>query len=234
MLKETDRQLKELGKQIARLGEKFGGFTEGLALPSMEKILRQRFGMEVICPSVRVNKGGQHQEIDVLAYANGNINQVLVVKVKSHPREESIAQIKTLLERFRSYFPEHKEKTVFGILAAVDISPLLRARYVKACTWRVSTTAFLKWTHRTISSPRLIRQKRNGSNRYCHLTFVEPNRPLLLLPYLSRIKPCRPCLLPIVLSLSRNTSKMSRAAKSGTNTSTAKSMQWRGLTACMV
>ena len=131
MFKETDRQLKELGRQIGGLGEKFGSFTEGLALPSMEKILRQRFGMEVISPSVRVSKGGQHLEIDVLAYANGNINQVFVVEVKSHAREESIVQIKNLLERFRHYFPVHKEKMVFGILAAVDISQVLRERALR-------------------------------------------------------------------------------------------------------
>jgi hypothetical protein len=128
---ETDRQLKEQGKQIGGLGEKFGSFTEGLALPSMERILRQRFGMEVISPSVRVSKSGQHLEIDVLAYANGSLNQVFVVEVKSHAREESIVPIKNLLERFRHYFPEHQEKTVFGILAAVDISPVLRERALR-------------------------------------------------------------------------------------------------------
>ncbi|CAK0768389.1 hypothetical protein CCP3SC1_530001 [Gammaproteobacteria bacterium] len=113
------------------MGEKFGSFTEGLALPSMEKILQQRFGMEVVSPSVRVSKDGEHLEIDVLAYANGNINQVYLVEVKSHPREESIVQIKTLLERFRTYFPEHKNKTLYGILAAVDISTALRARALR-------------------------------------------------------------------------------------------------------
>jgi hypothetical protein len=126
--KETDRKLKELGKQIGGLGEKFGSFTEGLALPSMEKILWERFGMEVVSPSVRVSKGGRHLEIDVLAYANGDINQAYVVEVKSHPREESILQIKTLLEQFREFFPEHAGKTVYGILAAVDISPPFRQR----------------------------------------------------------------------------------------------------------
>ena len=129
--RETDRKLKELGKQIGGLGEKFGSFTEGLALPSMEKILQQRFGMEIISPSVRISKGGEHLEIDVLAYANGDINQVYVVEVKSHPREESIVQIKTLLGRFRNYFPEHKDKTVYGILAAVDISATLRERALR-------------------------------------------------------------------------------------------------------
>ena len=126
--KQTDRQLKELGKQIGGLGLKFGSFTEGLALPSMEKILRQRFGMEVVSPSVRVSKDGKHVEIDVLAYTNGNLNTAYIVEVKSHAREESITQLKSILQRFRTFFPEHKDKQLYGILAAVDMSPDLREK----------------------------------------------------------------------------------------------------------
>ena len=126
--KQTDRQLKELGKQIGGLGSKFGSFTEGLALPSMEKILRQRFGMEVVSPSVRVSKEGKHIEIDVLAYANGNLNTAYIVEVKSHVREDSITQLKSILQRFRNFFPEHKDKQLYGILAAVDMSPELRQK----------------------------------------------------------------------------------------------------------
>jgi DNA-binding transcriptional MerR regulator len=123
---ETERTLKELGKQIGGVSKKFGSFTEGLALPSMERILRERFGMEVISPSVRLHKGGDEMQIDVLAYANGAINQAYVVEVKSHVREDSITQLTKMLGRFRYFFPEHKDKAVFGILAAVDISGLLR------------------------------------------------------------------------------------------------------------
>jgi hypothetical protein len=126
--KQTDRQIKELGKQIGGLGAKFGSFTEGLALPSMETILRQRFGMEVISPSVRASKEGQHIEIDVLAYANGNLNTAYIVEVKSHAREDSIIQLKSILQRFRTFFPEHQEKQLYGILAAVDMSPELRQK----------------------------------------------------------------------------------------------------------
>ena len=126
--KQTDRQLKELGKQIGGLGLKFGSFTEGLALPSMEKILRQRFGMEVVSPSVRVSKDGKHVEIDVLAYTNGNLNTAYIVEVKSHAREESITQLKSILQRFHAFFPEHKDKQLYGILAAVDMSPDLREK----------------------------------------------------------------------------------------------------------
>ena len=128
---ETDRQLKELGRQIGGLGAKFGSFTEGLALPSMEKILRQRFGMEVISPSVRVSKDGKHLEIDVLAYTNGELNTAYIVEVKSHAREESITQLKSILQRFRSFFSEHKDKKLYGILASVDLSNELREKILQ-------------------------------------------------------------------------------------------------------
>ena len=131
-LKETDRQLKELGKQIGGLGKKFGSFTEGLALPSMETLLRERFGMEIISPSVRASKNGQHLEIDVLAYANGEINTAYVVEVKSHVREEAIDQLRTQLERFRYFFPEHQNKRLYGILAGVDLSAELREKILAA------------------------------------------------------------------------------------------------------
>ncbi len=129
--KKTDKQLKELGQQIGGLGAKFGSFTEGLALPSMEKILRQRFGMKVVSPSVRASEDGQHLEIDVLAYTNGELNTAYIVEVKSHAREESITQLKSILQRFRRFFPEHKDKKLYGILAAVDLSPELREKILQ-------------------------------------------------------------------------------------------------------
>lgn len=131
-VKETDKQLKELGKQIGGLGKKFGSFTEGLALPSMTKILRQRFNMEVVSPSVRVSKNGVELEIDVLAYANSQINAAYVVEVKSHLREEAISQLQNTLSKFKSLFPEHKDKTVYGIIAAVDMTEALKQRVLNA------------------------------------------------------------------------------------------------------
>jgi len=127
---ETDRQLKELGKQIGGLGSKFGSFTEGLALPSMEAILQQRFGMTVVLPRARARQNGAHLEFDVLAYANGDINRAFLVEVKSHPREEAITQLKTTLIRFRDFFPEHRDKQLYGILAAVDWSEAVKAQAI--------------------------------------------------------------------------------------------------------
>ena len=94
---ETDRQIKELGKQLGGLGQKFGGFTEGMAFPSMQKILRKRFGMDVV--SVRnIARNGRSLEIDVLAYANGEVNEVYAVEVKSHLREDGLQQMLGILQ----------------------------------------------------------------------------------------------------------------------------------------
>ena len=124
--REVDQQLKELGKQIGGLGNKFGSFTEGLALPSMEKLLRERFGMTVISPRTKVRSGQEEIEIDVLAYANGEVNAVYLVEVKSHLDQRAIQQMLDLLERFPKLFPEHRNKALYGILAMVQGGKALR------------------------------------------------------------------------------------------------------------
>ena len=128
---ETDKQIKETNKQIGGLANKFGSFTEGLALPSMQAILQEKFNMEAVSPSVRVRKEGREIEVDVLAYANSTINEAYVVEVKSHLREEGIEQLSNTIDQFRFFFPEHKDKKLFGILAAVETPQ-------RKCPWGMS------------------------------------------------------------------------------------------------
>jgi hypothetical protein len=44
---------------------------------------------------------------------------------------KDITQLKSILQRFRRFFPEHKDKKLYGILAAVDLSPELREKFCK-------------------------------------------------------------------------------------------------------
>jgi hypothetical protein len=127
--KENDKAMKELRQQIGGIANKFGSFTEGLALPSMTKILTKKFGMTTINPSVRVrDKNGNEQEIDVLAYANGENNTAFIVEVKSHLREEGIEQLLKQCRDFPVLFPELAHKKLYGILAAVDASQQLQQK----------------------------------------------------------------------------------------------------------
>ena len=132
--KETDRRLKELehivreqsrqiekqGQQIGGIGDKFGYFTEGMALPSMERILMERFKMTFIMPRVRIRKDGKTIEIDVLAYANDDVDLAVVVEVKSRVKNDAIEQLRKLMTQFREFYPEHRDKGLVGILAGVD------------------------------------------------------------------------------------------------------------------
>ena len=130
--KETGQQLKELGRQLGGLGNKFGSFTEGMAFPAMDKILRRRFGMETVASRVKSTRGGDSLELDVLAYSNGAENAAYIVEVKSHLREDGLQQMLDILKRFPNAFPEHADKRLYGILATVDAPDDLKARVLRA------------------------------------------------------------------------------------------------------
>ncbi len=117
--RETDRQLRELGKQIGGLGDKFGYFTEGLALPSMERILIRRFAMENISPRLRVRRLGQEREYDVLAWSNDR-QLAVMVEVKSRVKKDAIEQLLGQLADFPDWFPDKVQMERIGILAGVD------------------------------------------------------------------------------------------------------------------
>jgi hypothetical protein len=117
--RKTEHVLSELGRQIGGLGNKFGYFAEGMFLPSIERILT-RFSMTTIVPRLRVRRSGKELEIDVLGYTNGELNTAFVVEVKSNFRREHIAEMLDVLGRFGEFMPEHRDKSLFGLLAVVD------------------------------------------------------------------------------------------------------------------
>jgi len=125
-MKETDRKLKELGKQIGGLGNKFGAFAEGLAFSSIERILRVDFGMEAITARFAVEKGGEGEEYDVLAYSNGATNKGMIVEVKSSLNMATIQQMKRKMDHVFRWMPEHRDKEFQGMVAYVEGSAAAR------------------------------------------------------------------------------------------------------------
>jgi hypothetical protein len=124
-LAETDRFLQENARMLKRLGEKFGGFTEGMAYPSMQSVLFDKLGMNAIGVRNCAYRGDRTLEIDVLAYGQ---DTAYVVEVKSHLREDGIQQMLRILREFHGFYPGHEDKKVYGILAAVDIPEDLEKR----------------------------------------------------------------------------------------------------------
>jgi len=129
--RKTERVIRQVNKQLGELGNKFGSFAEGMALPSMEKILRDRFNMDVVTPRATSRLNGRMIEVDVMAYDNGSRNELYVVEVKSHLTREGIDQILKTIEEFPRFFGAHRDRTVYGIIAAVDIPQNIRAEVLK-------------------------------------------------------------------------------------------------------
>jgi len=129
--KENKKENKELRQQIGGLGNKFGSFTEGMAFPSMTKVLRKQFNMEIIATRVKAERDGKKLELDVLAYTNGKVNTAFIVEVKSHARQEDLQQLLKIVATFPKVFPEHADKKLYAILAVVDISDNLKEKLLK-------------------------------------------------------------------------------------------------------
>ena len=115
--RKTARMLRELGKQIGGLGNKFGLFTEGIAMPSVARLLFKRFGVEDFAVGRQKRIGADTIELDALGVVNGSRMEAYIVEVKSNLRSQDIAQLHSIIPRFREMFPEYAAYKVFGVLA---------------------------------------------------------------------------------------------------------------------
>lgn len=116
--KETDQIVKRTQKQLGELGNKLGSFAEGLAYPTVERIMLEEFHMDTVGP-IRSRKGGETLEIDAFGYANSNINTVILGEIKSHFREHHVEQVEQACQRLFHFMPEHRGKKVYGMVIFV-------------------------------------------------------------------------------------------------------------------
>ena len=120
--KETDRKLKELGRQIGGIGERFGSFTEGLAYPSLRKVLRKQYGIDnTVANYLKRFPDGSEIELDAFGFTNGTLNNAVVVEVKTHLQSKHIYEFRELLKNFKPNFPEFASKHLYGILVTARI-----------------------------------------------------------------------------------------------------------------
>ncbi len=130
-LEKLSRQATETRREMGGLANKFGSFTEGLAWPSLVKIFRDRFGLNVIGPRARAFNNGETMELDGFAYSNSGTNLVVIAEVKSLLREEHLEALKKKLKLFPRFFPGHEKKKLYGLIAAVDVPEELAQRVLR-------------------------------------------------------------------------------------------------------
>jgi hypothetical protein len=131
MVASLERSMENANRQLGKLGNQLGALNEAAFFPSLERVLRQDFHMEIIAPNVIAQRNGEELELDVLAYANEEVNTAFDVEIKTELDQEAIDQILDHLRRFPRFFREHRGKKLYGVLAAVKIPPALRRQALR-------------------------------------------------------------------------------------------------------
>ena len=124
----TNKQIKQTNKQLGELGRKMGRYTEGLAEQSLYRIFRKNFNLEFAAPLVRRARNGSTIELDFFGYSNSKENKVFVAEIKSSFGEEEFEDVMRMLENFPKFCPEHADKELYGIVAAVNIPENMRRK----------------------------------------------------------------------------------------------------------
>ncbi|MEO5339133.1 MAG: hypothetical protein H7837_01250 [Magnetococcus sp. MYC-9] len=118
--KDTDRKIKEMSKNIDRLGGRLGEFVEGLVAPACETLFAER-GIPVHMVSRRISAkrpDGRNMEIDLLV---DNTDSVVVVEVKSKLTADDVRDHLEKMSHFKEFLPMYANKKAVGAVAAMVI-----------------------------------------------------------------------------------------------------------------
>jgi len=133
LAKKRYKEISELRQELRRLGEEFGDFTDGMAFPSMRKLLEDRFDVDVTSIRAQSFKDGRVLELDVLAYSHSKIDEIYIVGVAGRLEQEGLDRLKRKLREFHNYFEISifANRKVYGILGATEIPDELRAKVLQ-------------------------------------------------------------------------------------------------------
>lgn len=116
------KKMKELSKQIGGINNKFDEFTENLFMNSLEKLLNDRFSVQEFIPNAcKSIKNVGDIEIDALGVVNGDINSVYVTEIKTKFDKDAIEQLKKIMSKMNTFYPDLKDKKKFGIIALPNL-----------------------------------------------------------------------------------------------------------------
>ena len=135
--KDTDLRIKELGKQIGGLGNKFGKYNEGLFMPSLISIIENNFKCHAHSVNYIFNDNGNSLEIDLLGISD---NYIFIIEIKSNLKEYDLDQLKKTIENFKKYALEYKEKKIIGAVAATEYNSQIKNRVIENGYYFISTS----------------------------------------------------------------------------------------------
>ena len=93
----------------------------------------EKFGIQSFDPIRNRNLIGIGTiEIDAIGIVNGNINSVFLTEIKSRFSSKAIVQLKEIMDRFDTFYPEYKDKKKFGVIAIPQLNESQAKEILKA------------------------------------------------------------------------------------------------------
>lgn len=118
-IKETSKEVSQLSKTVNALTGKWGRFVEGLLVPAVKRLFQERGVLiDKVYQRVKVEKNGRDMEVDILAI---NSQYAVLIEAKSSLSVEDVKDHLERLEQFKTFFPEYRERQVFGAVAGIVI-----------------------------------------------------------------------------------------------------------------
>ncbi|MDR1485121.1 MAG: hypothetical protein LBT09_09900 [Planctomycetaceae bacterium] len=119
MMQKTDKFIKDLGKQMGGLNKSFGELAEHLVAPGMIRIFNSLgHHFYEVSRNIEIKDGNDKilTELDLLL---DNDETMIVIEVKSRPRDSDIPHHIRRLEIFREHITKHKklDKKIIGAIA---------------------------------------------------------------------------------------------------------------------
>ena len=120
-LKETDRQLKETDRQLKRTDAHFntqwGRLVESLVEGDLVKKFNERgISVQRTVSNAKATVNQQEYEFDIIAI---NGDQVIVVEIKTTLRAKDVDYFTIKLNNFKNFFPEYNDKKIHGAVAYI-------------------------------------------------------------------------------------------------------------------
>ncbi len=118
-IEKTSKTVEETSKAVIALTGKWSKFVEGLIVPSVERLFKER-GIEVdkVYQRVKTHRNGKDMEVDILAIDG---EYAVLIEAKSTLKIEDVNDHIERLEDFKSFFPEYADRKVIGAVGGIVI-----------------------------------------------------------------------------------------------------------------
>jgi len=128
-MERSDRDRRNLNKQLGEIANKQGRMAEDLVAPSVCRILREVLGLsedDICVANVRVRRRHPHgktiREFDVIAECN---EYILVNETKSRLSPADVDHVIETIGEVREYFPDYRDRRLIGSVATLYVDQSL-------------------------------------------------------------------------------------------------------------